>query len=402
MADKTTLLESSQALFSSLADNVGASSIDKAFDLKTYPTFTDFKDKYNKKLELAFKRLDTPGVSYNDITKFLTSNNDWYTSSNLIAVELIKQIETIDKDYKIKGKGYQNLFYFRGDKDVMGTIQKLWSMANKMPITIKNQTRFGDINKWSPADIYLASKMAKDKLRTTLAEAKPNSFGFPQLNVLISDLIDSGDMLPLSLKKTTKKAIIQLVNFDRKKEIQSLKNLVVKGTTDWKPYKKVAFGKKTETRDMRILLKSGDIKFRHDPSAKRFVAEFLGGGAEARGGSIGSMRVFAQLLSFADKQTAVQVKKLYDDGEKMYFKQIEPVIKQRSALEKKNKDLFNFKRGEISALNIINKIMPVLKKWFRRTDKKSQQQINDFVLIMYQYVTSRTPLSGKFVIAKGN
>ena len=111
MADKTTLLESSQALFSSLADNVGASSIDKAFDLKTYPTFTDFKDKYNKKLELAFKRLDTPGVSYNDITKFLTSNNDWYTSSNLIAVELIKQIETIDKDYKIKGKGYL-LFLF--------------------------------------------------------------------------------------------------------------------------------------------------------------------------------------------------------------------------------------------------------------------------------------------------
>ena len=150
MADKTTLLESSQALFSSLADNVGASSVEKAFDLKTYPTFTDFKDKYNKKLELAFKRLDTPGVSYNDIIQFLTSNNDWYTSSNLIAVELIKQIETIDKDYKIKGKGYQNLFYFRGDKDVMGTIQKLWAMANKMPITIKNQTRFGDINKWSP------------------------------------------------------------------------------------------------------------------------------------------------------------------------------------------------------------------------------------------------------------
>ncbi len=402
MADKTALLESAQALFSSVADNVGASNIDKAFDLKTYPTFTDFRDKYNAKLEQAYRRVDTPGVMYNDILQFLTANNDWYISSNLIAVELIKQIETIDKDYNIKAKGYQNLFYFRGDKDVMGTIQKLWSMANKMPITVKNQTRFGDINKWSPADIYLASKKAKDKLRTTLAEAKPNSFGFPQLNVLISDLIDSGDMLPLSLKKTTKKAIIQLVNFDRKGEIKALKNLVVKGTTDWKPYKKVAFGKKTETRDMRILLKSGDIKLRHDPSAKRFVAEFLGGGAEARGGSIGSMRVFAELLSFVDRQTAVKVKKLYEDGEKMYFKQIAPVIKQRAKLEKKNKDLFNFKRGEISALNIINKVMPVLKKWFRRTDKRSQQQINDFVLIMYQYVTSRTPLSGKFVIAKGN
>ena len=37
---------------------------------------------------------------------------------------------------------------------------------------------------------------------------------------------------------------------------------------------------------MRAFLKNGgEIKFRHDPSAKRFVAEFIGGGAEARGGS---------------------------------------------------------------------------------------------------------------------
>ena len=48
MADKTALLESAQALFSSVADNVGASNIDKAFDLKTYPTFTDFREKYNQ------------------------------------------------------------------------------------------------------------------------------------------------------------------------------------------------------------------------------------------------------------------------------------------------------------------------------------------------------------------
>lgn len=400
MADKTALQESAQALFSSLADYIGASEIDKSFDVKEYPLFSDFKSKYKSQLEQSYKRIDTPGVSYTDIIKFLDSNNDWYISSNIIAVELIKQIEKIDKDFNIKGKGYQNLFYLRGDSAVMGTIQKLFTIANKAPITIKNQAAFGNINKWSPADIYLASKVAKDKLTKELKSAKPKSYTFANLNVITSDLIDSGDLLPLSLKKTTKSAQLQQVNFDRKDEIKLLKKISLKGTTDWKPYKRVAFGKKTETRDMRILLNTGgDIKLRHDPSAKRFVAEFIGGGAEARGGSIGSMKVFTELMEFVDPQVAKKVLKDYNEGEKKYFKEIEPYIKQRDKMNKQNPKLFDFKRGEISAVNIINNIMPTLKKFFR--DKRNEEKANQFIRLMFEYVTSRTPLSGKFVIAKG-
>ena len=400
MADKTALQESSQALFSSLADFIGASDIDKKFDLKKYPLFADFKSAYKKLLEQSYKRVETPGVSYNDIIKFLDSNNDWYISSNIIAVELIKEVEKIDKDFKIRGKGYQNLFYLRGDDAVMGTIQKLFTIANKAPITIKNQAAFGNINKWSPADIYLASKVAKDKLAKELKNAKPKSYTFANLNIITSDLIDSGDLLPLSLKKTTKTAQLQQVNFDRKDEIKLLKKISLKGTTDWKPYKRVAFGQKTETRDMRIFLNTGgDIKLRHDPSAKRFVAEFLGGGAEARGGSIGSMKVFCELLNFVDTQIAQKVLKDYTDGEKKYYKEIEPYIKQRDKLNKQNPKLFDFKRGEISAVNIINKIMPTLKKFFN--DKRYEEKANQFIRIMFEYVTSRTQLSGKFVIAKG-
>ena len=51
-----------------------------------------------------------------------------------------------------------------------------------------------------------------------------------------------------------------------------------------------------------------------------------------------------------------------------------------------------------NAMNIINRIMPILKNWFSKTDKK---KVDDFIRIIYQYITSRTPLSGKFVIAKG-
>ena len=30
-----------------------------------------------------------------------------------------------------------------------------------------------------------------------------------------------------------------------------------------------------------------------------------------------------------------------------------------------------------------------------------QKKVDDFIRIIYQYITSRTPLSGKFIIAKG-
>ena len=148
---------------------------------------------------------------------------------------------------------------------------------------------------------------------------------------------------------------------------------------------------------MRIILNTGgDIKFRHDPSAGRFVAEFIGGGAEARGGSIGSMKVFCELLGFVDKATADKVLNQFILGEKEYNKNIEPVKKMRAALDKKNPKLFDFKRGEISAVNIINRIMPILKLWFSKKDPR----VNEFIRLMFEYVTSRTQLSGKFVIAK--
>ena len=69
-------------------------------------------------------------------------------------------------------------------------------------------------------------------------------------------------------------------------------------------------------------------------------------------------------------------------------------------MNKANPKLFDHKRGEISAVNIINKVMPIIKDWFSRTDKSSKAEIDDFIRIMFEYVTSRTENSGRFVIAK--
>ena len=398
MADKTALAESSQALFCAVADFLGERKSDKLLDIKKYLTFTDFKRAVGEQvISKAEKRIRSPGVTLSDIEEFLLKNNDWYKSSTLIALKLVKDITGIDADFKLKQEGFQKLFYFRGDQEVMGNIEKLFKIANTSPITVANQVKFGNVNKWSPADIYLATEKARKDIGDAVIKAKPKTYSFIDLNILTSNLIDSGDLLPLSLKKTTKTVQLQKVNFDKKSEIKALEkvSLSPKKVTNWQPYKKVPFGTKGETRDMRAFLNNGgEIKFRHDPSAKRFVAEFIGGGAEARGGSIGSIKLFCELFALVDKETSRQVLKEYQEGEKLYFEDLKLIENLRG----KDKKLFDFERGSISALNIINRIMPILKNWFTKTDKK---KVDDFIRIIYQYITSRTPLSGKFVIAKG-
>ena len=398
MADKTALAESSQALFCAIADFLGDRKSEKVLDIKKYLTYTDFKRAVGEGVvSQAEKRIRTPGVSLSDIETFLGKNNDWYKSSTLIALKLVKDITGVDADFKLKQEGFQNLFYFRGDQEVMGNIEKLFKVANKSPVTVKNQVQFGNVNKWSPADIYLATAKARSEIASAVIKAKPKTYTFIDLNILTSNLIDSGDLLPLSLKKTTKTVQLQKVNFDKKAEIKALEKVSIspKKVTNWQPYKKVPFGTKGETRDMRAFLNNGgEIKFRHDPSAKRFVAEFIGGGAEARGGSIGSIKLFCELFALVDKETSKKVLKEYQDGEKQYFIDLKLIENLRG----QDKKLFDFERGSISALNIINRIMPILKNWFTKTDKK---KVDDFIRIIYQYITSRTPLSGKFVIAKG-
>jgi len=319
MADKTALLESAQALFCSIADYIGVKRTNLLFDPKKYPDYTDFRSQINEAtLQAAHKNIETPGVFLNELELFLKKDTKWYISSLQIAKKLINDITKIDPDFKISAQGFQQIFYYRGDKEIMGTIEKLFKIANKSGY--KSQNKFGNLNKWNPADIYLATKKAKKALKEELKGAKEKVYGFQNLNIITSDLIDSGDLFPLSLKKTTKEATLQMVNFDRKAEIKLIKTISIKGVTDWQLYKKVKYPTKGVTRDMRILLESGgDIKLRHDPSAKRFVAEAIFSKAEARGGSIGSMKVLSEIIHFVNPDIAKQILDKYKKGEQKYF-----------------------------------------------------------------------------------
>ncbi len=392
MADKTALLESAQALFCSIADYIGVKRTNLLFDPKKYPDYTDFRSQINEAtLQAAHKNIETPGVFLNELELFLKKDTKWYISSLQIAKKLINDITKIDPDFKISAQGFQQIFYYRGDKEIMGTIEKLFKIANKSGY--KSQNKFGNLNKWNPADIYLATKKAKKALKEELKGAKEKVYGFQNLNIITSDLIDSGDLFPLSLKKTTKEATLQMVNFDRKAEIKLIKTISIKGVTDWQLYKKVKYPTKGVTRDMRILLESGgDIKLRHDPSAKRFVAEAIFSKAEARGGSIGSMKVLSEIIHFVNPDIAKQILDKYKKGEQKYNDALKKIEYLR-----KDKPRFDYERGAISAIYVVNEVMPVLKKFFQDNRK---DEGNKVLRLMFEYITSRTPLSGKFVIAK--
>ena len=73
-----------------------------------------------------------------------------------------------------------------------------------------------------------------------------------------------------------------------------------------------------------------------------------------------------------------------------------PVLSKIKWLSAKS-SAFDYQRGELSAVTIINKVMPILVKWLKSATQKEKTQ---FVRIIYLYVTSRSNLSGRFVIAK--
>ena len=258
----TTLAESSQALICALADLVGADEFNKFFagnevknELNTYKRL---KDKLStQKLSKAFNRIEIGPIYLSVLEKFLLNEPSWYESSMKIAREMITQIKSIDKDFNFDAPGFQNMFYFRGDDDLMGTISSLFKSANiqsKNPRN-NNQKQFGDINKWSPADMYFGTNKALKDLQALNddTETKKNKLTFAELNTLFLDLIDTGDLLPLSLKKVEKeKVIIEKVNFKRSDEEKKLANFKLTGVEDYKKMK-VDYKLKTKSGKQRFV-----------------------------------------------------------------------------------------------------------------------------------------------------
>lgn len=429
MADTTSLAESSQAFFCAIADylQIKGKSLGEFLDPKN-KELDDFS-KFDRKWKSIFKAKNdslqsiydkfteastgAQKIPYGDIEGFLMTEKTWYISSALIGKKLVEDITTISSGFAKKPNA-SDVWYYRGDKVVMKNIEALFKIANKN----KPAPAFGDINKWSPADIYFATDKATKRIKENVdlyVTGRGKSYGFDIMNNMISELITEGDLLPISLKKQTNTVTIKKVNFDKVEEQTAILKYQYHGLKQ--PWKKYTLNQ-PQTRDLQIKFSTSDremIKIRHDASTATMKAEFESRDMEARGGSIGSWNIFCDIVSYIDKQLATKLFNDYKRGNEKYKVQAK---KLRQEWEEKDKRLkkpeakkmaraeFDEERGALSAMLVTNEVFPTLIDWLEK-NKRSISNAQDYVspsdrLIqeLFKYITSRTEDSGKFIIAK--
>ena len=161
MADSPKEAEAAQALFCAIVDLKGA-------PLPTnIPNYIVFKQKFSREINAVRRKVVIPGVTESGIEKLLLKDNEWFLSSVNIANKILKETKRLaaKTHQKIKPPGL-DLFYVRGDRNIMENIETLWKLTNENvkranKIDGKNALTFNNINKWSPADIYLASANAQ-------------------------------------------------------------------------------------------------------------------------------------------------------------------------------------------------------------------------------------------------
>ena len=147
MADSPKEGEAAQALFCAIVDLKGA-----PFP-SNIPNYIVFKQKYKREINTVRRKVVTPGVTESGIEKLLLKDNDWFLSSINIANKILKETKRLaaKTHQKIKPPGL-DLFYVRGDRNVMENIELLWKKTNENvkranKVDGKNALTYNNINK---------------------------------------------------------------------------------------------------------------------------------------------------------------------------------------------------------------------------------------------------------------
>ena len=416
--------EGAQALFCHIADVLGDKETKKQFKpfLSGKENSSSFFVKYKDIVNKAYATNAVKTTKSKDrIIEYIKNNDDWFMSSLKIAEYLITEIDDISQKFRsIKKPGVQDLFYRHGDDEIMDVMAKLFKSANEQNAKIQGTKFFGDINKWTPADIYFASAKAKRIFNELVnnSETKKGNLTFAELNETIGDNIASGDLLPLSLKKVDKEVVVKQVNFSRKKEEKLLADTFCTGVQKYVPmtgtlkYTNKSFKLNySGGRDIYVLVESGGqagrLQFRHTPASggrpsKGFKTVFSYKGSAALGGQVVGIPILTNLIATVDQQFASKLRgifnKFYVEFEKAMnaYKTIGGGDRRYNSNDKNLKNQFNDDVGAISALTIMNPLRKEIDSYFKIKGKKQ----DNVVRALFAYTASRTVNSAPFVIAK--
>jgi hypothetical protein len=156
--------------------------------------------KYNKKGDYSHASLDSAKRSY-DVSDTLKRINDkitddWVDSSKLGAVEIAKKFPNAGKSYVAH----------RGSTWVTA-LENHWKVLNN-----EAGKPFTNLNKWSPADMYIVSSKGK-----TIDLTKANTL--IELNAMMLDAYKSKDIVGISLKKMRGTAQFKELNISNNRNV---------------------------------------------------------------------------------------------------------------------------------------------------------------------------------------
>lgn len=195
---------------------------------------------------------------------------DWIGSSIAIANYML----TMPQFKKNKQK-----FEFHRGSDTVNKINDMFLVCNR------KESLFANINKWSPADIWLITDAGKRKINS----AKPESFA--ALNALIADLYRTEDAVGVSLKKLGAAPHYEVFNFEKSEKTAEFKSYKI---TDKSKDGYMLFSYKADP--------SMTIQFRSFTVVGSWQGEIKG--KYAAGGKIGGGQVAAIVSRISKKNLA--------------------------------------------------------------------------------------------------
>lgn len=189
--------------------------------------------KQTKTNKVVSKKDFTTAFRYCDVSaKFedlIDLPKDWHESSILGANELLKR--------------YKGKYEFHRGSSTVDIIEGAFKRINQ------REKAFGNLNKWSPADMYMFTNKGKQMVRTEIAQAST----LQKLNSLMLKYYKSKDIVGVSLKKLQGSVKASENNVDNDKNM-----VKYKGTQIVAPNKKDLF----DSMDIYLDHDKGRIQFR--------------------------------------------------------------------------------------------------------------------------------------------
>jgi len=340
-AEQTAVQESAQCLVNAIRYNKGSDITEN--------------DLIDKNYQKAYKRVETTS-SLEEMISFLEENPDWVISTTSTA-------NALAKDYP------GNFKFYRG-KGVATDIDRAAKSCLKYVIGTVN------VNKWNPADIWMAS----DDL--DISEI-PTNTEIDKLNKWMRDKYRSKQLIGVSLKKCSgcKSQVYNLKSSQRTEKFESVD-----------PKDKNFFA----TKDIYINFTGGKIQFRNFSDISSWQGEIKS--KEAAAGKIGGNMVSGILYqtggSFLPDQA--NVLGICEDAFKSDIKQLYDKYKGISFIKGKMSEDEFFKAFMKAPLgNRTSNWMNI--SLLKTLSKMSEEQRNDFVQRIIGYSKSESNISSVFV-----